>query len=87
MGNTKYQSKDSAVVADVDGQLVALDINEGVCYGLDHLATRIWGLLDQPRSVLEIRDILIEEYEVDRDQCAVDVKALLEDLKAAGLVH
>lgn len=77
----------SAVSAEIDGQMVALDINKGVCYGLNEVATRIWQIIETPSSTREIADILIEEYEVDRDMCEAHVRDLLADLLAADLAQ
>jgi hypothetical protein len=40
--DTPVRRSTSAATAEIDGQLVALDINKGVCYGLNEVGTRIW---------------------------------------------
>jgi hypothetical protein len=76
----------SAVVAEVDGQLVALDANQGICYGLNRVATRIWSLMDSPTTGAAVIEALLREFEIDRDTCEVETLNLLNDLQAAGLI-
>lgn len=77
---------ETALSAEVGGELVALDVNRGVCYGLNHIGTRIWQLLETPRFVREIVDTLVREYEVSPEVCAEQTLNLLRDLLAAELV-
>ncbi|MEW6637015.1 MAG: lasso peptide biosynthesis PqqD family chaperone [Actinomycetota bacterium] len=87
-------SRDSTVVAsrdqvssDLGGEAAILDLKGGTYYGLDEVGHRIWGLIQQPRSVREIRDVLVEEYDVEPDRCERDVVALLQRLADEGLVE
>lgn len=76
----------TAATAEIDGQLVALDVQAGVCFGLNAVATDIWKLLDGHRSVTAICDALIDVYEIDRETCEDQTRALLRELVDAGLV-
>lgn len=75
----------TSATAEIDGQLVALDVTQGVCYGLNHVATRIWGLIEEPHTGQAIVDQLAEEYDVDIETCRDHTLALLGDLVDAGL--
>lgn len=81
-----YRHSASAVVTEVDGRFVALNIDRGVCYGLNTVASRVWTLLDSPASL----DLLVREltasFDVDADTCRAEVYDLLRDLEAAELV-
>jgi hypothetical protein len=58
-----------------------------VYYGLDAVGARIWSLIQEPRTVNEIRDILLEEYEVEPERCERDLLALLQKLADEGLIE
>ena len=73
--------------AEVSGELIALDVDSGTCFGFNPTATRIWALLEQPRTLGELCDLLSAEYAVDRETCARDVLALARDLERDGLVE
>jgi hypothetical protein len=72
--------------AELGDELVALDPNAGECFGFNRVATSVWRELSEPRSFGQLRDALIEEYEVDSEQCARDLVELLKDLSEKGLV-
>ena len=74
------------LATEVDGEIVALNIETGTCYGFNGTATRIWSLIETPRRVGELRDALLEEYEVDPATCEAELMALLRDLEGDGLV-
>lgn len=87
-------SRSSIVVAakdqvscDLAGEAAILNIRNGVYYGLDPVGARIWQLIQQPRSVDEVRETLVGEYEVEPERCAQDLVALLEQLLAEGLIE
>jgi hypothetical protein len=37
--------------------------------------------------VSELRDVLLDEYEVDQDRCAQDLLALLHKMRDEGLIE
>ena len=64
-----------------------LNLKNTVYYGLNPVGARIWNLLQQPRSVGELRDALLAEYEVDADRCERDLLDLLEKMRGEGLIQ
>jgi hypothetical protein len=48
---------------------------------------RIWELLQEPKTVSEIRAVILGEYDVDLDRCQHDLLALLRDLEAKKLIR
>ncbi|NWF57749.1 MAG: lasso peptide biosynthesis PqqD family chaperone [Fischerella sp.] len=86
--------KDSIVVAsaeqissDLGGEAVILNIKSGTYHGLNEVGARIWNLIQKPKTVKDITAILLEEYEVEAEQCERDAIALLEDLFGAELIN
>ena len=78
--------KSELLEAEVDGELVALHVDNGTCYGFNGTATRIWALIEQPRTLAELCDALTAEFEVDRGDCEREVTILLRELEEDGLV-
>jgi len=64
-----------------------LNLKNSVYYGLDPVGARVWTLLQQPRSVAELRDTLLTEYEVESGRCEQDLLALLETMRSEGLIE
>jgi hypothetical protein len=64
-----------------------LNLKNSVYYGLDPVGARVWTLLQRPRSVVELRDTLLSEYEVETGRCEQDLLALLESMRREGLIE
>jgi hypothetical protein len=64
-----------------------LNLKNSVYYGLDSVGARVWTLLQQPRSVSELRDTLLSEYDVEARRCEQDLLALLEIMRSEGLIE
>jgi len=75
------------VSRELDGEVVILSLRTGMYYGLDSVGARIWQLIQEPRTVNEVCDAILEEYEVEPDQCEHDLLALLQELAAEGLIE
>ena len=75
------------VSSDLGDEVAILDLKGGTYYGLDAVGSRIWSLIQEPRTVNEIRNILLEEYEVEPERCERDLLALLRRLADEGLVE
>src|SRR3954470_22905309 len=84
-GGTLFARNESLLTAEVDGELMAMSIEQGNCYGLNAVGTRIWALLAEPRTLDALCDQLLSEYDVDAAQCRAEVIRLLEELRAEGL--
>jgi hypothetical protein len=78
--------RDGIVEAEVDGEVVALDIESGNCYGLNKVGTRIWQIIAAPQRVDALCTRLVGEYEIDLATCERDVLGLLEELLHERLI-
>jgi hypothetical protein len=85
MASTVVASKDQ-VSADLAEEVVILNLRDGTYYGLDIIGARIWSLIQEPVTVGDVRNVLLEEYEVDQPRCERDLLALLRELSARELV-
>lgn len=74
------------IEAELDGELIGLEIDRGTCFGFNSTATRIWALIERPKRIGEIRETLLGEYEVDAATCTSELEALLATLERSGLV-
>jgi Coenzyme PQQ synthesis protein D (PqqD) len=74
------------LASDLAGEIVLLNLSDGVYYGLDAVGTHIWHLLAQPAAVRAIVDDIVAHFDVDASRCGPDVLAFLEDLQAHGLL-
>ncbi len=72
--------------ADLSEEVVIVNLKNGVYYSLDSVGYRIWSLIQESKSVEQIHDAILEEYEVDSERLERDLVALLQRLEGEGLV-
>ena len=87
-------SKDTVVVAskelaaaDLGDEVAILNLGNGVYYSLNPVGARIWSLIQEPRSVRDVCEMLVAQYEVDSDRCEQDAIALLQQLAENELIN
>ena len=64
-----------------------LNLRNSVYYGLDPVGAHVWKLLREPKSVGELRDALLDEYDVEAGRCEQDLLELLEKMRGEGLIE
>ena len=67
-------------------ETVILDLESGTYFGLDPVGARIWQLMKEGKSLAEICDVMLNEYEVSREKLERDASALAQDLAARNLI-
>jgi coenzyme PQQ synthesis protein D (PqqD) len=67
-------------------EIVILGLRDSVYYGLSDVGARIWDLIQTRRTLGEIVGVLIEEYDVSREEAAAGLDRLLKELETRGLV-
>ena len=72
--------------AEVDDEIVALNIDRGTCYGLNSVGSQIWRLVVGPIGVDDICACLLKKYRVDPSRCEREVLELLNELESEGLI-
>ena len=72
--------------AEIDNEIVALSVAQGICYGFNQVGSRIWALLESSVRVCELIAILLTEYQVDPNVCERQALDLLEALRAEGMI-
>ena len=74
------------VARQVGEETVILDLASGTYFGLDATGARIWQLMGEGKTLAEICEAMLAEYEVSREAIECDVLALAEDLCAKQLI-
>ena len=74
------------VACTVGAEAVILHLDDGVYYSLNPVGAHVWSLLQQPRSMEELVEHVLAEFEVDEERCRADINALVEALHGRALV-
>ena len=70
----------------VGDETVILDLASGTYFGLDPVGARIWELLGEGKTLGEVCDQMLDEFEVSRDELERDTLRLTQELADQGLV-
>ncbi len=84
--HTRMTACSDQVSCKVEDETVILSLRTGEYYGLNPVAATIWELLQQERSVAEVRDTLLGMYDVDEATCTDQVLAVLRDMQSMELL-
>ena len=71
---------------EVGDETVILDLANGTYYGLDPVGARIWQLMAEGQSLMQVCEVMLAEYEVTRENIERDVLALVQTLMERQLV-
>ena len=74
-------------MSQVGGEAVLLNLVTERYFGLDDTGTRMWVALTTSDSVQAACELLLDEYNVDRDQLWHDLLDLVEKLRSRGLIE
>jgi hypothetical protein len=72
---------------ELQGEAVLLNLKSGVYLGLDSVGTRIWNLLQQRPLLQDVRDAILQEYDVSAEQCERDLLRLVSKMEQQGLAE
>jgi hypothetical protein len=76
----------SALTAEVDKELVMMDVRSGYYFSLDPIGADIWTRIAQPVEIDGLCSALCERYEADIDTIRRDVLALFNRMAERGLL-
>jgi hypothetical protein len=84
--DTPLSVSKAAVSTAIPGETVILDPTSGRYFGLDGVGARVWEMLQQPTNLAHMIAAITAEYAVDAETCERDLRGLLSELQARGLV-
>jgi hypothetical protein len=93
MKKNDYISLDTVVkqledldVTDLNGEKVMMNLNKGQYFALNEVGSRIWDIIDKPICVKEIIEVLLKEYDIDKESCLEDVISFIGSMRDADIV-
>lgn len=73
--------------SQIDDEMVMMDDSQGLYFGLNSVARKLWLLLETPASYESLLNSLLESYQVDFQRCRADVEPFLVKMIEHGLVR
>ena len=78
--------EEEVLFQELEGEMVLLDLKNGLYYGLDDVGARMWQLLTDGPDVETAVRALRAEYDVDEESLRTDLAALITRLLDAKLL-
>jgi Coenzyme PQQ synthesis protein D (PqqD) len=63
-----------------------MNVKVGECYSLNAVGSRIWELMEMPKTMAELCTRICEEFEVDAKTCEIAVLKFVGELIELGIV-
>lgn len=86
MADTTYRRTTGVITAEVDSDLVTMNVDTGDYLAFQDTARRIWELLEAPRTLDGLVATLAEEYDVDPSVARDDTLEFLGQMVKDGMV-
>ncbi len=87
MPGPRFRPSPEVIAQSLGGELVLLHLGTERFYELNPTTARLWELLCAGHDAAQIREQLLREFEVDPEQLAGEVRAILASLRDEDLVH
>jgi len=86
-----FQRNDKIVSREIAGELFLVPVSGNLAnmqrmFSLTSVASYIWQQMDGKHSLGEIRDALIEQYDIDKNRADEDILEFTAGLLDAGLI-
>lgn len=83
-----YPVRSSSIVCTElpEGEAILLNLENKYFYTLNEIALRIWNLIDGRRSIADIINVLLKEYNINRLKVTKSVSRQIKEFTKHGLV-
>lgn len=86
LSNTTLVATTDQISTRLHEDTVILHNQSSTYFSLDTVGSTIWEQLQQPCSFQDVLNVIVDTYDVTKTQAETDLKELLQDMIAAGLV-
>lgn len=90
-GEVRYVTNSDYVLREIVGEFMLiptgkLSMMTNRVITISESAAYLWRKMDGEKTVAQLCDLLLEEYDVDRETALSDVNEMVEDMYLAGMV-
>ena len=82
-----YERTTRLLEAELGDELMTLDADAGQCFGFNSVAASVWRRLAEPIGFGQLRNALLDEYDVNPERCTEELRELMQVLIDHGLVR
>lgn len=86
-----YQKSPDIVFRKIADEVILVPIRNNIgdlesIYTLNEVAARIWELIDGKRQVSQMRDIILDEFDINHQDADNDLREILQNLEKAKAI-
>jgi len=88
---TVYQPSDHVVTRKIADETILVPISGNLAnmqrlFTINEVGASVWGLMDGSRSVKDILQLLLDEFDVNTEQLETDIWDFIDRLKTSALI-
>lgn len=83
----RYIQNAEIIQSKIGEEVVMLDMESGFYFGLNSVASVIWGMMEEGIKFSVLVEKLMEQFEVDRTICELDTKELIDQLLEKKIIR
>jgi hypothetical protein len=83
----RFIQNKAIVQSNIGEEVVMLDMDSGFYFGLNSVASVIWGMLANEIGFEALVDQLMTQFAVDRSLCEADTKELLDQMLEKNIIR
>jgi len=84
--NPQYARNEKMLFGQSGSDTFMMSVDTGFYYALNETASRVWQILELPRTKEDIVAALVSEYHVDAGRCREEIGAFLTDLVTRAIL-
>jgi hypothetical protein len=81
-----YTKLPNSISSEIQGETVMVNIDLGKYFALNNVASAIWNLLETDRTEEEIVAAMLEQFDVNEQECREQVSHFLKELVHLNLI-
>ena len=83
----RFIQNKTIVQSKIGEEVVMLDMESGFYFGLNSVASVIWGMLAEEIGFEKLIDQLMAQFEVERSICEADTQELLDQMLEKNIIR
>lgn len=84
--SSRFQIAENIHACEIDSEMVLLNPDNGLYYGLDAVGVRVWTLIKEQNTLGIVRDTILQEFDVTAEVLWQDLTRLVTEMRTHGLV-
>ena len=83
----RFIQNKTIVQSQIGEEVVMLDMESGFYFGLNSVASVIWGMLKEEIGFEQLIDQLMAQFDVERSLCEADTQELLDQMLEKNIIR